>query len=113
MHNRSDKDTVDKILCDMRTAIDNKKFIPVDRYKNMCTLGKLGLRWKDAKEEIYELTYDNYIKGPEIDRDDPLSDKFWFFKKKVDSNVIYIKFKILYQKCGDVKVVSFHFDNMK
>ena len=35
---------------------------------------------------------------------------FWVFKKNVDGNSIYIKFKVLYQKDGGVRVVSFHID---
>jgi hypothetical protein len=109
---RSNEEAVNQILCDMRKAIDAGLFIPVDRYKNFKTLAKLGLTWTDVKDEIYTLTRSNYIKGPEDDRDDPSSDKFWFFKKKVENNIIYIKFKVLYQYQKQVKVVSFHIDFM-
>ena len=92
---------VQKILSDMRYAIDNKKFYPINRRKNLETL---------AKEEIYDLKEEDYKSGPSVDRDDPSSDHFWVFKKKVDGNSIYIKFKVLYQKDGGVRVVSFHID---
>lgn len=81
---------VQKILSDMRYAIDNKKFYPINRRKNLDTLAHLGISWDAA--------------------DDPSSDHFWVFKKKVDGNSIYIKFKVLYQKDGGVRVVSFHID---
>ena len=94
----------------MRYAIDNKKFYPINRRKNLDTLAHLGISWDAAKEEIYDLKEEDYKSGPSVDRDDPSSDHFWVFKKKVDGNSIYIKFKVLYQKDGGVRVVSFHID---
>lgn len=46
---------VQKILSDMRYAIDNKKFYPINRRKNLDTLAHLGISWDAAKEEIYDL----------------------------------------------------------
>ena len=99
-----------KALADMRVAIDSNRFQPVCRKKNNDTLAKLGLTWADAKDAIYTLTEKEYRRGPFLDRDDPTSDHFWEFKKRVDGEVIYIKFKILYQEDGRVKLVSFHID---
>ena len=104
------KQQINKVLSDMRTAIDQAKFLPVCRKKNMQTLASLGLTWVDARSEIYSLQVADYFKGPEIDRDYPTTDKFWIFKKNVLGKVIYIKFKILYQSTGQVKLVSFHID---
>lgn len=101
---------VQKILSDMRYAIDNKKFYPIDRQKNLKTLSYLGISWDVAKDEIYNLKEEDYKSGPSVDRDYPSSDYFWIFKKKIDGNVIYIKFKVLYQDDGGVRVVSFHID---
>ena len=101
---------IQKALADMRTAIDSGKFQPINRTKNKDTLAALGLTWKDAKEEIYSLSERHYRRGPMEDRDDPETDFFWEFKKNVDGNVIYIKFKVMYQEDGRVKVVSFHLD---
>ena len=78
----------------------------------MDTLAQLGLTWQDAKDEIYALTPQEYFKGPEIDRDFPSSDRFWIFKKRIEKNVVYIKFKVLYQEDGSVKFVSFHIDEI-
>lgn len=103
-------DHVQKILSDMRYAIDNKKFYPIDRDKNLNTLALLGISWGAVKEEIYNLKEEDYICGPSVDRDDPSSDFFWIFKKKIDGNLIYVKFKVLYQEDGGVRVVSFHID---
>ena len=101
---------IQKVLTDMRCAIDSNKFQPVDRSKNLATLAKLGITWQDAKDAIYTLTDKEYRRGPMLDLDDPSSDHFWEFKKRIDSEVIYIKFKVLYQEDGSVKLVSFHID---
>ncbi len=103
-------DAIRKILSDMRTAIDNNKFQPVKRDKNLNTLALLGISWQDAKNAIYNLTEKEYRRGPMLDQKDPSSDYFWEFKTRVGSEVIYVKFKVLYQKDGRVKLVSFHID---
>lgn len=99
-----------KILADLRSAIDRSAVLPVDRQKNRCTLARLGLTWQDAIEEMYTLTEAEYRRGPMLDRDDPSSDHFWEFKKRVCGESIYIKFKIMYNQNGTVKIVSFHID---
>ena len=101
---------IQKALADMRSAIDCNKYQPVNRQKNLATLAKLGLTWEDAKDAIYTLTEKEYRRGPMLDLDDTTSDHFWEFKKRVEGEVIYIKFKILYQVDGRVKLVSFHID---
>lgn len=101
---------IENILTDMRTAIDEGKFQPIPRGKNMNTLAQLGITWNDAKEEIYGLSASDYFQGPEVDRDFPSTDLFWMFKKSIDGQVIYIKFKVLYLEDGSVRLVSFHID---
>lgn len=103
---------IEKVLSDMRNAIDKNKFIPVNRKKNLDTLAQLGILWGDAKREIYSLTCTDYFTGPEVDRDKPSSDNLWVFKKHVIGDVIYIKLKIEYQENGEVKVLSFHIDDI-
>lgn len=98
------------VLEDMRKAIDSERFLPINRKKNLDTLAHLGITWKDAKNEIYGLKETDYCKGPIIDRDSPSSDRFWVFKIRIESDMIYIKFKIVYQGDGHVRVVSFHLD---
>lgn len=99
-----------KILLDVRSAIDSGKFIPINRRKNLETLARLGITWLDAKAEIYELQERHYHRGPVTDRDIPESDLLWIFKKNVLGEIIYIKFKVIYQEDGQVKVISFHLD---
>lgn len=107
---KSGENDVECLLKELRDAIDNERFIPVDRDKNLKTLAKLGLTWNDAKDEIYDLKYQNYVKGPEEDRDYPNEDKLWVFKKKILGETIYVKFKIQYLKNKEAKILSFHID---
>lgn len=101
---------IEDILADVRIALDNNNFLPVPRRKNIKTLSMLGLSWEDAKAEVYDLTANNYFQGPEVDRDCPHTDPFWMFKKSIDGQIIYIKFKVLYSTDILVKLVSFHLD---
>ena len=89
---------INKVLADMRDAIDANKFIHINRSKNIRTLAMLGLTWEDVKAEIYTLTELDYYCGPMLDYDAPTSDHFWEFKKNLCGQTIYIKFKVLYKK---------------
>ena len=40
---------IEKILSDMRLAIDEGKFQPIERGKNKYTLSMLGISWDDVK----------------------------------------------------------------
>lgn len=103
---------IDKILLDMRNAIDSDKCIPIYRRKNLETLSTLGITWSDAITEIYSLTSSDYFSGPDIDRDMPTTDKLWVFKKYIYGDIIYIKLKVEYQINGEMRIVSFHIDNI-
>ena len=96
----------------MYWLFSNRKYIPINRKKNLDTLAQLGILWSDAITEIYKLTSADYNSGPEIDRDRPSSDNFWIFKKHIYGDAIYIKIKVEYQENGDVRIVSFHIDNI-
>ena len=103
---------IQKILTDMRLGMDSNRFQPINRSKNIRTLTNLGLTWEDAKEEIYKLGVNEYVSGPDADRDRPGTDDFWKFKKVISGFTIYIKFKVEYMNDGKVKVVSFHLDGL-
>ena len=102
--------TLQKVLADMRSAINSGKCQFIPRDKNMRTLTGLGLSVQDMKDEIYSLTPSQYHAGPKVDRNDPSSDFWWEFKTRIDGQVIYIKFKILYQTDDSMLLMSFHFD---
>lgn len=109
---RSDRNDVEKFLSEVREAIrqQNSSF-EGQRHKNKQTLIKLGLLVSDVYEYVSELTYRDYVKGPEIDRDFPTSDNFWMFKKNINNESIYIKLKLRKQTNGCAAIVSFHIDD--
>jgi len=106
----SPRGDVEKVLADMRSALDAGKVAIVNRQKTNQTLIDLNLTVKDMIAELKALTYDNYCSGPEIDRDRKEADKLWIFKIQYDSTIIYVKFKIEHMVNGSVKVLSFHID---
>ena len=110
MAKKASCEEIEKVLKDMREAIQTGKFAFIERRKNIDTLTELGLMAKDIPDELMDLSCSEYIKGPEQDSDRKESDDFWIFKKKISGQVIYIKFKVEYQIDGGVKVVSFHID---
>ena len=103
---------INQTLTDMRFAISKKRCIPIHRKKNMDTLAILGITWQDVFDEMRALTRSDYIAGPEIDRNSPGSDYFWIFMKKLYGHNIYIKFKVEYKQNNEVKVVSFHIEDI-
>lgn len=107
---RSSRDEVERIIRDMRLALQSNRMTVVPRDKNMKTLARKGWQWRDVKEAMMALTYEDYQKGPESDHDHPASDMLWVFKPNIDGDVFYVKFKILYQQDGSVKTLSFHID---
>jgi len=107
---RSSQADVEQILRDMRFALQQNKMTLIPRRKNLDTLSKKGWLWRDVKNAMINLTYNDYREGPELDYDDPTSDKLWIFKTNIDNDIIYIKFKVMYQTDGRVKTLSFHID---
>ena len=106
----SPQSDVEQFLNDMRAGINAGKATLIPRGKNLKTLARLGLLPKDVFQEAINLSFANYICGPEIDNDFPQTDKLWIFKTMIDSSCIYIKVKVEYQDNGKVKFLSFHFD---
>lgn len=100
-----------KFLENVKKAIKSGKVIPVNRDENINTLARLGITWLDALSYIEELEYNDYNKGPSVDRNMPDSDYLWVFKKYIEQEIVYIKLKVLYQENNELKIISFHFDN--
>lgn len=85
-------------------------FIFINREKCLKYLIENNLTIKDVKETILNLTCADYIKGPEIDRDEPGS--VWIFKKECNNKIIYIKLKIENNlNETKLKCLSIHEDN--
>lgn len=100
----------EQALSRMREAIGAGRYQVDDRDKNIRTLSKLGIVWRDALDEVLELTKDNYYEGPLVDYQNENSDMYWVFKKVVSEKPIYIKFKIIYEQDGTLYLKSFHID---
>ena len=109
---QSPKHKVEQFLADMRLSMATKPFVPINRQKNKDTLAQLGITWKDAKEYIRNMVYQNYVSGPDPDYDPNEPDPVWKFKIRIGNDIIYVKIKICYASNGEVKALSFHFDNM-
>ena len=105
---KAGEDQVNRLLCDVRKAIEENRSSLVSREKNMATLAHFGWRLSEVKEELSNLTYSNYVSGPEIDRAEPKSDNLWIFKSYIDRTPIYIKLKVKYQTDSRVVIISFH-----
>lgn len=97
---------VEAFLKKWKSACANQLSI-VQRAKNRDSLACLGWTFTTAKEKLKTLTVQNYIKGPEPDRDKP--GEFWFFGINSTQGDVYVKVKIF--ECAGkyfAKCVSFH-----
>ena len=76
---------VDAFLSEVRLAIaDGRCMIDTRKFKNKRTIAALGLLPEDILDEISDLTYEDYIYGPEPDeRPKHKGEDVWFFKKKL------------------------------
>ena len=81
------------------------QFVPRD--KNRESLDADGITYDYARETIKRLTFQDWVKGPEPDRDDRHGGDIWVFKANVYGKEYYIKLKYLEKFCV-TKVISFH-----
>jgi len=88
-----------------RIARDGLDLVP--RKKNLEDLAYLGLRIEDAQEVVLQLATADYASGPEPDRNKVFAGEVWTFKKKVGSDLIYIKLKHDEELCRAL-CLSFH-----
>ena|SRR3989338_1832358 len=81
-------------------------FVP--RQKNIEGMLKLGITKNMAKQMLCSLGVENYVSGPEMDRDRGKKD-IWVFGIKCKGQDVYIKIK-LYDRGGSwgAKCLSFH-----
>lgn len=86
--------------------IAQKKFTFISRKKNLDSITDLGITITQAKTIIMQLTYENYYKGPEEDKDRK-GINIWEFGVKVDGEEIYIKLSEDLS-WGTAKCISFH-----
>ena len=81
-------------------------FVP--RQKNIEGLKSLGITMKIARELLQSISIENYVSGPELDRDKGTQD-IWVFGLILGQAQVYIKIK-MYQVQGTnkCKCLSFH-----
>ena len=79
----------------------------IPRAENIACLAELRITKKNQKEEIMNLTVDDYCEGPEPDKDRP--GEVWLFGKRISDKEVYIKLKIAQVgKETIAKCLSFH-----
>ncbi len=112
MKARVSKSEVEDFIKMVQSSITKRNYKFEERRKNLQSLMRHGLLIEDVLEEIYGLTYKDYISGPEDDYNDDFPYPVWKFKKNVVNEIFYIKIKII--KCEDekLKILSFHLDNI-
>ena len=67
-------------------------FTFVEREESLDLIARLGITLKQAKQEIMELTYKDYYRGPIPDKDRK-GEEFWEFGKTICGEEIFIKLK--------------------
>jgi hypothetical protein len=77
--------------------------ILVRRKKNLDFLAYINLPWYEAKEIIFGLTEEQYVRGPMADKDG-YPGEVWEFKAEYAGSEIYIKLKL----DTEAKCISFH-----
>lgn len=106
--NEGKKEGIRRFLREFKEIATGRRGIDiVDRRKNMQALAKLGLTKKNCREEILNLSVEDYCDGPKPDKDRP--GEVWEFGKLIEGKELYIKLKIAQVK--DVKLakcLSFH-----
>lgn len=85
-------------------AVNELNFI--SRKDNLATISYLGLTIPDVKSILSQLTYKDYVKGPEEDKDRP-GNMIWEFGIHIKGEDIYIKLSddLSFDKA---KCISFH-----
>jgi len=85
-----------------RTIADPKKFVIIPREKNRRDVARLGLV---PRQEIMNLTHQDYDRGPLPDEDERMGGVVWEFMKEIDGIWVYMKLKLDERGCV---CLSFH-----
>lgn len=94
---------IGKFLIEFKTLISDEKWNIIERRKNYAATFELTI--ESIKTILMELTIDDYVSGPEEDRDRP-GEYVWKFGKDIEDKQFYIKLKIVDNK--EARVISFH-----
>jgi hypothetical protein len=97
---------IKETITSTHTAYQTWTLVP--RTKNTECLAKLGYTLLDVRDQILDLSIENYVRGPYTDNHDLGS--FWEFGTIVNESEIYIKLKLAtFNILRTVRIVSFHF----
>lgn len=104
---------INEILIKIKGTIqqnDGKNFIFKHREKNNETLTKLGWLPSHVKQEILQLTYKDYCRGPEANtsRSGNQKGSVWTFGRKIKNLDIYIKLHVIPFGENRCVCISFH-----
>jgi hypothetical protein len=103
------KEEIENFLHEFRRCWDGN-IVPRRDMRNEKTLTELGLTIRQRAEEIRQLKYKDYFKGPSVDHESE-DEKWWEFGKMVNNQEVYIKIKVYTSDSGarKGKCMSFHF----
>ena len=87
-------------------AQDLSKFIFVERDKNIKAIAELGITIAQTQATILDLTYINYIAGPDVDEGYP-DHNVWKFGYNLNTDELYIKLSDNFNY-NIAKCISFH-----
>lgn len=96
----ANKEDINSFLLQFKTLLEKgSEFIP----RTYDGITNLGLDIQLAEDELYELTYHNYDRGPNYDKNGD-GTMVWEFGLMIDEDLTYIKIKIQNNTC---KILSF------
>ena len=101
------KDT-ESFIEQAKGLISTGDWLLVKRTVNLQDIADIGITFAGVRSELLDLAVENYISGPEPDRDFP--GEVWVFGKMILGKEIYIKLKID-QSSSRLTVISFHIAN--
>lgn len=98
------KTDVIQFLKKFKQVVASEGLAFIQRTKNIQGLISLGLTIPVAEQLIFSLTEEDYVGGPEADKDGSLGE-IWFFCRLESGQQMYIKLKLAGNKA---KCLSFH-----
>jgi hypothetical protein len=103
------KEQVTRFLAEFKRIASTKGIVLIRRDKTIQGLVDLGLTKMIALNELTSLTLQEYVSGPEADKDPNCTGDIWVFGKVINGIPAYIKLKIEVKGgCEFAKCLSFH-----
>lgn len=100
---KASSQTIARFLIDFKKALSRDDWEIVQRRADYAKMTEMPA--SAIKKVLFNLTPDNYVKGPELDRNGS-GEFIWVFSKDgVTTQMLYIKLKLI---DGHAKVLSFH-----